>query len=148
MYLEIISDRILSRILSSKGRATTAAAAVSDTEESSESEDFSIDDYSNSEDTTGDDDDGDAVDADGTSSHAQHSSEDEASSNSSDAESSCTSTQSVRSIDPVLTRIHGLLKRVRSFVTLVAKSSRVHEYIRQKRKENKLPGQVSGSKRH
>ena len=97
----------------------------SDAEESSISEDFSVDDCSVSEGSTG---------GDVTNRHAHHSSEDESSSN---------NTHSEPLSNPVLTRIHDLLKRVRGFVSLVAKSSRIHEYIRQKRKENKLPGQVS-----
>lgn len=109
------------------------------------SEDFLVDDYSSSQDTTDED---DESDGDGTSSHAQNSSEHETSSTSSEDESSSTRTQSEPLINPMLTRIHDLLKRVRSFVGLVAKSSRVHDFIRRKRKENKLLGQVSSATRH
>ena len=58
-----------------------------------------------------------------------------------------TNTQSEPLVNPMLTRIHDLLKRVRDFVGLVAQSSPVHEYMRRMCKDNKLPGQVSNSKR-
>jgi hypothetical protein len=145
MCLGIIPYRFFSRKLTSKGQATTAADADDDIEESSISEDFSVDDYSTSQGTTDEDD--DQGDGDDTSSHVQYSSEDEASSISSGDESSSTGTQSEPLVNPMLTRIHDLLKRVRNFVGLVAKSSRVHDYMRRMCKDNKLPGQVSNSKR-
>ena len=143
--LGIIPYRFFSRKLTPKGRATTSADADDDIEESSMSEDFSVDDYSNSQGTTDEGD--DEGDGDGTSSHVQYSSEDEASSISSEDESIPTNTQSEPLVNPMLTRIHDLLKRVRDFVGLVAQSSPVHEYMRRMCKDNKLPGQVSNSKR-
>ena len=143
--LGIITYRFSSRKLTPKGRATTSADADDDIEESSMSEDFSVDDYSISQGITDEDD--DEGDGDGTSSHVQYSSEDEASSISSEDESSPTDTQSEPLVNPMLTRIHDLLKRVRDFVGLVAQSGPVHEYMRRMCKDNKLPGQVSNSKR-
>lgn len=45
--------------------------------------------------------------------------------------------------DPTLTKIRSLIKQVRELVGLVHRSSHLSDYVRQKKKQMNLPGDVS-----
>ncbi|CAF4463340.1 unnamed protein product, partial [Rotaria sp. Silwood2] len=45
--------------------------------------------------------------------------------------------------DPTLQEIRLLVKRIRRLVSLVCKSSNLHKYVQQQKKEKKLPGDIA-----
>ncbi len=110
--------------------------------ESSADDDTDVSDYSTSEEEEEDSTSREEDNEDETSNNKSSPDEDESASSSEDEEIYKIMPTNVET-DPTLVKIRLLIKRAHELVVAVRESSHLYEYVRQEKKEKKLPGDVS-----